>query len=576
MRDMGVKCFESAIAAARERLSLSARELRRSDPSASRLGERGRPMAPIAGKPAKSEHDEPDAVRVDKPAKSSFPAKTDDAMPSSFSALSSARVASNVPSPPIYDESASECSLDEASDVSAPPASSSPSLSPSFALELAPTPSRLPSRARSRTRSRTRSPARSPTRSATRSPTSPRAVPSAPPAECDTTRDSSGKVPAVPSERAARTTRNGPQASAHVRARRQHRAGLRSERPPRFAADDPQLLEHLHAHGYAVVAAAADETEVATATSLLWDFLEKTVGMCRTEPGSWSDGRFRQIGNPATGIVSGHGFGHAEVCWFARLLPNVQRAFAQIWDTERLVTSFDGGNIFRPFHRISCGSQKTSGGWWHVDQGRTKHGLHAVQGLLTLRDVRGETGGFCVVPGSHRGHSRLVDFAAWDDGDFVMVPKDESGADGHDDGGGGVDGDDGVDDSFGLEFNVRDGVMLECDAGDLVLWDSRTVHCNAPALSSPTDKGVADDELLRAVLYVCMTPAERATEEVLRLRRRSFIAGVGTTHWPHTFVPLGNRGLIVDYLDSISDAQVDEIMARLDPVQRRLIGGNET
>ena len=51
-----------------------------------------------------------------------------------------------------------------------------------------------------------------------------------------------------------------------------------------------------------------------------------------------------------------------------------------------------------------------------------------------------------------------------------------------------------------------------CKAGDLVLWDSRTIHCNSPALKPPTTAlGYRDDELLRAVVYTCMTPQHMAT-----------------------------------------------------------------
>lgn len=47
--------------------------------------------------------------------------------------------------------------------------------------------------------------------------------------------------------------------------------------------------------------------------------------------------------------------------------------------------------------------------------------------------------------------------------------------------------------------------LVCCSAGDLVLWDSRTVHCNSPALE-PDAQQQAVPDFIRAVAYVCMTP----------------------------------------------------------------------
>jgi len=168
-----------------------------------------------------------------------------------------------------------------------------------------------------------------------------------------------------------------------------------------------------------------------------------------------------------------------------------------------------------------------------VDQGRLKLGKHAVQGLVSLYDASSRTGGLCVVPGSHRAHRDLVSYAAMNDADYVAVPE--------------------------PNFNpaVRGARLVSCNAGDLVLWDSRTVHCNTP---SPDPQPSANDgapeqdhcELLRAVGYVCMTPRRWASQDTLRMRRRAFAAKVGSTHWPHEFKPLAN----LECLKHVSEAQV--------------------
>merc|ERR1711879_414456 len=72
--------------------------------------------------------------------------------------------------------------------------------------------------------------------------------------------------------------------------------------------------------------------------------------------------------------------------------------------------------------------------------------------------------------------------------------------------------------------------LVSCRARDLVLWDSRCVHCNMPAVTTPTSPC---DELLRIVVYVCMTPKAWATDEVLKMRRQGYEVHLTSSHWPH-------------------------------------------
>lgn len=90
--------------------------------------------------------------------------------------------------------------------------------------------------------------------------------------------------------------------------------------------------------------------------------------------------------------------------------------------------------------------------------------------------------------------------------------------------------------------------LVCCRAGDLVLWDSRTIHCNTPA-PQPDLGRLETKELLRAVAYVCMTPKRFASTETRRLRRCGFEARVSTSHWPHEYHPgdPGSGDLPQDY-----------------------------
>jgi hypothetical protein len=287
--------------------------------------------------------------------------------------------------------------------------------------------------------------------------------------------------------------------------------------PPRFAASDPAMLEYLEEHGYAVVSSVLESAEdFARISSEFWDFHEAlNHGVHRDDPSTWGD---EFIASPATGIIARCGFGQSRFCWSLRTLPAVRKAFESIWRTEDLITSFDGGNAFRPDPEW-----RTEGGWWHCDQNGTKPDRKdrvCVQGLVLLTPANEYTGGFCVVPGSHKNHLAFSERHPWaiDSGDFLPVPE-------------------------GDEILKPGGKLLRASPGDLILWDSRSIHCNGPAIA-PADKAPPgavppSAELLRLAGYVCFVPASWCPEAVMERRARATLELVTSTHWPHAFVPTG-------------------------------------
>ncbi|CAE7563550.1 unnamed protein product [Symbiodinium natans] len=292
--------------------------------------------------------------------------------------------------------------------------------------------------------------------------------------------------------------------------------------PPRFDVDTQKhlLSEYLEEHGYAVVANVADDAELATARSLMWDFLEALprTRVRRDDVRTWDD-RYDWLPNPANGILHGFGFGQSDFMWHLRLLPRVKAAFAAIWNTNDLLVSFDGGNIFRPWKYKR--SWLTSGGWFHCDQNARfadSRGKVCIQGLVTLFDATADTGGLVVIPGSHHHHEDVCkrSILAKRNGDFVPVAIDDP-------------------------ILSQGAVLLRAQAGDLVLWDSRTVHCNTPALETSEvplgcDPPPEGWQPIRQVGYVCMTPRKLASDDVLQKRKEAFVNSGSTSHWPHKFV----------------------------------------
>lgn len=141
-------------------------------------------------------------------------------------------------------------------------------------------------------------------------------------------------------------------------------------------------------------------------------------------------------------------------------------------------------------------------------------GKQTVQGLVTLYDATPETGGLTVLPGSHR---EFVDVCkrsgVTGKMQFVNVRKDDP-----------------------IFKDIPRGRLVQAKAGDLLLWDSRCIHCNTPGRVSqdtavPSKAQIAN-ELIRFAVYICMTPRWKCSEEVIKYRQKCFRHGVTTSHWP--------------------------------------------
>eukprot|EP00558_Chaetoceros_sp_UNC1202_P008450 CAMPEP_0197238956 /NCGR_PEP_ID=MMETSP1429-20130617/5455_1 /TAXON_ID=49237 /ORGANISM="Chaetoceros sp., Strain UNC1202" /LENGTH=439 /DNA_ID=CAMNT_0042698247 /DNA_START=3 /DNA_END=1322 /DNA_ORIENTATION=+ len=340
-------------------------------------------------------------------------------------------------------------------------------------------------------------------------------------------------------------------------------------RPRRFDIHSEKnlFLKYLDTHGYAVVASVASSTEVEHAKDIFWQFLEGSdrgnkdhlYDVHRGDPTTW-EARDGWLGSSSTGIISTAGVGQAPFMWYLRLLPGVSRTFGAIWgvDDDDLLCSFDGANVFRPWQFKS--EWKTRGGWFHVDQNAYnpgKSGRTCVQGLLTLTKADEHSGGLTVIPKSHndfiglceRNAQKMPDLSNLEEGgeelehstpnsaapllDFVQVGAND-------------------------EIRSKGGRLVCSEPGDLVVWDSRTVHCNSPALVTFTDASTACDsddhhtvasvessqqqwDLIRMAAYICMTPASWASEDALQRRWEAYINNMTTSHWPY-HLSGGTRG----------------------------------
>jgi ectoine hydroxylase-related dioxygenase (phytanoyl-CoA dioxygenase family) len=184
--------------------------------------------------------------------------------------------------------------------------------------------------------------------------------------------------------------------------------------------------------------------------------------------------------------------------------PGILEAFTTLWGTDELLVSFDALNVTFPNRK----DVPRKPAWEHIDQSPLKRGLHCVQGIINLSASGPEDGGLVVYPGSQLLNGEFfdsqTDSSTWESDDIYLFSETE------------------------LSWFVNRGVrpLKVCaEVGDLILWDSRTVHYG----SEPTEAS----NMIRTAIYACYTPAKLASKETIEIKEKVFRAWGGTTHWPH-------------------------------------------
>ena len=233
-------------------------------------------------------------------------------------------------------------------------------------------------------------------------------------------------------------------------------------------------LKELEEKGYAVVKGVLNEEKVQTASKLFYEWT-KTV----------SDKISRDT---FYGIIKE---GHQKHTWFIKTDPDVQAVFKKIWNTDDLVTGFDGSCwIPRSYNAMdTC--------WTHTDQAAAKKGLHCIQGFVSL--TANTERSLVVYEGSHLLHETYMKERGLTGSKNWRL----------------------IDPEY-LKDLKR--VVVKVDAGDMVLWDSRTFH--------QSQYGKNEERLVQ---YVCFLPRnhEGNTPGQQRQRLKYFKHRRTTTHWPY-------------------------------------------
>ena len=218
------------------------------------------------------------------------------------------------------------------------------------------------------------------------------------------------------------------------------------------------------------------------------------------------------------GFLTAKGGGQTEASWLIRSHPNVINAFKNIWKTESdpdpaLLTSMDTMICWRNWESEKRGDES-----WdpvverlHCDQSPAlRKGKHCVQGMIPLYPVTKEVGGLQVVPKTNTDANQEALVKRYGEtGDWLELRQDDE--------------------------LIGTGQLLIADPGDLILWDSRTIHGGYIG-KGPLPK---EDRLLRLSMTVTMTPFSKWDKEknanLLEKRMWAVNKGCTTTHWPFEY-----------------------------------------
>ncbi|XP_076451336.1 uncharacterized protein LOC143287275 [Babylonia areolata] len=227
----------------------------------------------------------------------------------------------------------------------------------------------------------------------------------------------------------------------------------------------------------------------------------------------WLSTNFSQGEFPlsAHSLVQRYAIGHLEPSWRVRL--KSRDVFAQLWGTDRLLSSVDAVAIGRPpeegeewFQR-----EEETDGWLHLDQTARRQGLHAYQGAVYLEAADHDDWTFEVVEKSHSLFDEYYDTNSEQQKRALfrghMKAREEH-----------------------LDWMRARGCVqrrVPVPSGGMVLWDSRLIHANARPR-----KGRAHPGRWRWVVFTCMAPACWATQKALALKRQAYDNLQMTTHWP--------------------------------------------
>ena len=194
------------------------------------------------------------------------------------------------------------------------------------------------------------------------------------------------------------------------------------------------------------------------------------------------------------GMCVFNGIGQSNFMWYLRAHKSIQSIYTKLYDTNELVTSFDGCSIF-------CSNKQKSKSWHHVDQ-NPKNTLQSYQGSYNFYPVTEKSSGFVLAPESHSQFVPEVTHSK----DWIMLDKDS-------------------------EWHGK-VVKLLIPGNCFTIWNSKTIHANTGMV-----KKYVNPELDRLTCYITYLPKSLRPANTRLNRLQGYLDGVTTSHWANKYEP---------------------------------------
>lgn len=336
------------------------------------------------------------------------------------------------------------------------------------------------------------------------------------------------------------------------------------------------MKNYLSSHGFVVIQNVLQKSECEHALELAWDYIEaasiaeycfqnqehrnisKSPLLAPVRRGDHETYKSKYYPRSVEGnIFPYYGSGHSSFMWYIRSHPNIKHIFASLYDDsisdvscnslknrDSMVSSLDGFILWTDMdnHKgkhSGAEQNEPDQGWFHIDQSPEKKPyFSSFQGMVNLLPVSPDFGGNVLVINSH---DVFPDHYTKCENRNLFYKKRLKELDGDD----------------WLEIDPNDELLLSrpvitclLEPGDVLIWDSRTVHCSYREKTTKTDERrhykdkrafASQYGLVRAAALVNMIPRRQVSSEVLNERLDVVSKSRTLTHWVNKVTPLGDE-----------------------------------
>ena len=276
-----------------------------------------------------------------------------------------------------------------------------------------------------------------------------------------------------------------------------------------YVTDSNNLRTTLEQYGVAIIHNVIDDDECEQMKSEMWDFFEHitqywSTPIYRDVPRTWK--KIYELMPLHSQLFQHWSVGHCQASWTLRQKEKIVDIFAKFWNTNELLTSFDGLSMSVPPEVTNKGWHIDRHLWLHCDQSFTRSGFECMQSWITANDIGNDDGSLMFLEGSHKYHEEFgKEFDIKNKNDWYKLSPEE------------------------VNWYKVKGCELKkitCPKGSMVFWDSRTIHsgCNP-------NRG-REIPRLRQVIYLCYMPKVLCDQMTLLKKQKYFETLRTCNHWP--------------------------------------------